>query len=164
MAQKINYNNNIKSFIDYIKVFEKKKRSKMRKIDLMKYIVNKLGILSVYSVTFKKIEKYHNINGKNNSLCNSLDATNNLVLIFPKNNILLFGGEENMKRISIIETYYKEDFKEKPFNFTIKDKNNILCTSSNIIIVDLPIESIFYINWEGKETTLLEALLNVPNY
>ena len=56
-----------------------------------------------------------------------------------------------MKRISIVNTYYREDFKEKLFNFTLMDEHSIFCTSSNIANVDIPLDSIFYTNAEDKE-------------
>ena len=65
-----------------------------------------------------------------------------------------------MKRISIVNTYYKEDFKEKLFNLTLIDEHNIFCTSSNIAIVDIPLDSIFYTNAEDKEKNLLEILVD----
>jgi len=161
MSEIIEYNNYILDFIKYVKVYEKKKRKKITKALLAKYIIEKYCIFNAYAIHFNKLSYQYTFNYKDCLFKNSLDSKNNLVLVFPKYNILFFGGEDNMKRISIVNTYYNENFKEKLFNFTIKDEHDIFCTSSNIVIADIPLESIFYTNIEGKEKTLAEVLLDL---
>lgn len=158
MSKVLEYNNYIIDFTKYIKIYEKKKRKKMTKPLLAKYILNKFAITTAYIAKINKLHRHYSFDSKDSSFTNSLDSKDNLILIFPKSNVVIFGGEHNMKRISIVNTYYKEDFKEKLFNFTLMDEHGIFCTSSNIAIIDIPLDGIFYTNTEDKEKNLLEIL------
>ena len=161
MSESIEYNSYILDFIKYVKVYEKKKRKKMTKSVLAKYIIDKYSIFNAYSIQFNRILYQYTFNHDDCLFKNSLTSKDNLIIIFPKYNILFFGGEKNLRRINIVDTYYNKNFKEKLFNFTIKDENNIFCTSSNIAIIDIPLDSIFYTNIEDKEKLLSDVLLDI---
>ena len=135
----------------------------MTKKELALYFRNKYSLNRVYNVNFHKIRNCYVPFSEESLFLNSLDSKDNLIIIFPKYNILFFGGEDNMKRINIVTTYFDGNFKEKVNYIYIKDENNINCRSSNIAFIDIPLESIFYISQDDKETTLQDQILKCQN-
>jgi hypothetical protein len=152
-----------RDFLKYVRLFKKKKKRNMTKKELANYFKNKYSLNSVFNVNVLKIRNSYVPFSEESLFVNSLDSKDNLIVIFPKYNLLFFGGEYNMKRISVVNTYYKGDFKEKVNYIYIKDENNINHRSSNIVFIDIPLESIFYTNADEKEMSLLEQITKYHN-
>lgn len=69
---------------------------------------------------------------------------NVIILILYNEGITFIGSKEKMLDINIIKPIINHTYKEKPLVFKFKDKNNILRTSCNIILSELPINSLSY--------------------
>ena len=78
---------------------------------------------------------------------------NVIILILYNEGVTILGSREKMLEINIIEPIMNNTYKEKPLVFKFKDSNNILRSSCNIILSELPLNSISY-----KDGNLIDHL------
>jgi len=137
---------------NYLSKYRKHTKKLINKNKFLDYLNGRFDTSDVYCIKLLEISKNYAFDFKKCILNSDI-----IVLIIKTQGIILYGNQNNMKNINLVETYIKNNFKEKCQSIKIRDSNGVICESCKFITTEFCCDQLFY-----KDQLLIDVL-SEPN-